>query len=155
MRQESWSECADEIVVLAEASWDETVPGLEPERRFDLDREAFAAMDRAGVLVIVTARGLDSSLLGYCSWVLQFDLESRGALIAQQGSWHAAAGCWGVGWKVFQASLVVLRQLGVQRCYPHKRATGRSAGADRFFKRLGGVAVMTVYSIELGSSSSA
>jgi len=124
------------------------VPELEPGRRFGLDLVALAQMDNLGVLKIITARR-GSELVGYISWVLQFDLESFGTLIAQQGSWYVKPGVWGAGWKLQLQSWELLRQLGVKWAYPHQRTLGRSAGVGRWFERAGCKPVMIVWARNL------
>lgn len=146
---ESLPACLSEIEALGQLSWAETVPQLEPGRRFGLDRQALLRMDELGVLKVLTARSEAGELLGYISWVLQFDLEDFGALIAEQGSWYVAPGSWGVAWKLFMASLEVLRELGVRHAYPHQRTIGRSAGLARFFERLGARPIKIVWSLDL------
>ena len=124
------------------------MPELEPRRVFGLDLQVLAQMDAMGVLKIWTARR-NARLVGYISWVLQFDLESFGTLIAEQGSWYAEPEAWGAGWKLMVHSIQELRQLGVRHAYLHQRTLGRSAGAGRWFERLGAKPIKITWALDL------
>jgi hypothetical protein len=146
---ETWSECGSECEVLGALSFEETVPEVEPGRVYELDRVQFEQLDRVGMLKIITARDSESQMLGYISWTLQFDPESRGRLIAMQGPMYVKPGTWGVAWKIFMASLEILREYNVRWSYPHTRHAGRQ-GMERFLRRLGARPAYTVWALQLG-----
>ena len=153
---EPWDSLWPEIDALFAEHFNEVEGDLAVNRPYKLDEPAMRAMNTAGMLRIITAR-VDGILAGYCMWQVTPDVESAGMLIAQHGPWfvrkvHAHLM---LGPKLFNASLVDLRALGVKNAFPHHRLQGRGAKLGAFFRRLGAVETQRTYSLWLGETQHA
>jgi hypothetical protein len=125
--------------------------GVEPRRHYRLDEEQMRAMNERGILRILTARwGMKRALVGYLTWQLSLDVESKNLMIAQQGAWFVRPGHPRAAKRLFDYSIVYLRGLGVQCIYPHHRMQGRGRGLERFFLRQGAKATQVTYSLWIG-----
>lgn len=150
---ELFAEIELEVDSLARAHFLEVDGGVEPRRPFRLDSGLMAYGSKCGNLRVYTAR-VDGLLAGYCTWNVQYDVESKGLLIATQGAWYTdpAFSQNGLGLKLFKWSLEELKSLGVQCAFPHHRMQGR--GADerigRWFERLGAKLIKKEYSLWIG-----
>lgn len=134
---------------LACSHFEEVDGGVEPNRPFDLDCTLMAALDLAGCLKLVTAR-LSGKMVGYYTWNISPDVESRGLLIAQQGAWYVAPGHPRVAVEMFDFAVSALRQCGVKCLFPHHRVQGRGSNIGRFFKRRGATKTQDTYSLWIG-----
>jgi hypothetical protein len=147
---EPWSEGLwAEARALAEAHFEEVDGGVEPRRPFALDETIMARLQAAGALRIVTAR-MDGRLVGYFTWNITLDPESRGLLIGQQGAWYVAPGHPRAAVMMFDASVELLKRCGVKCVFPHHRAQGRGAGLGKFFRRRGATKIQDTYSLWIG-----
>ena len=148
---ESWSaQFWRDAEALAVAHFDEVDGGVEPNRPFILDCDLMQALDQAGALKIVTARR-DGQLVGYYTWNVSLDVESKGLLIAQQGAWFVAPGNSGAAVRMFDLAVEKLQAMGVKCIYPHHRTQGRGANIGRFFQRRGAKEIQRTYSLWIGA----
>lgn len=134
---------------LAEAHFEEVDGGVDPRRRMDLDCEQMDAMATAGVLKIVTARHR-GQMVGYFTWSIAHDVESKGLVAGFQGAWYVAPGHFSVAARMFEASVVMMKDLGVDFILPHHRAQGRGANIGRFFQRRGAKKIQETYFLWIG-----
>lgn len=149
---ESWQECKLEALALARLHADEIgEEEVEPRRRHEIDSGLMEMLSNSLVLRIYTAR-VDSKLVGYLTWNISLDVESRGLVIAQQGGWFHDSECksFGLAWKLFQFSIDDLRAYGVQQIFPHHRLLGRGRHLGKFFERLGAKPLQHTYSLWIG-----
>lgn len=148
LAEEPWSAIWPECDKLGAQHFDEVDSGVEPRRPFKLDDGAMDAMNKAGILKIYTARRA-GKMLGYCTWNVTTDVESKGLLIAIQGAWFclpkAAAGV-----SLFMFALRKLTELGVKVAFPHHRLQGRGDRLGTFFKRLGAKEIKHEFSLWIG-----
>lgn len=150
IEEEPWSARAwEEAEALAEVHFCETAGGVEPNRRFKMDRRLMALMHQQGALKIVTARQ-DGELVGYLTWQLGPDVESEGLLKADQGGWFVLPGYPRALVKMFDRSVELLRIAGVKVIYPHHPMQGRGARLGTFFERRGAKPMQTTYSLWIG-----
>lgn len=146
---EGWSaRLWEEMEPLSRASFDEVEADLIEGRGFDPDVQRIGQSANAGLLRIFTARR-DGKLVGYLTWQLGPDMESRGALIAHQGAWYVPPGQPKAALRLFQVSLAELKAMGVRIAYPHHPRDGRGADLGRFFGRLGAREIQRTYCLSL------
>jgi hypothetical protein len=150
---ELWSEAWwRDARTLAEAHFQEVDGGVEPRRRFKLDERLMGLLDEAGSLKILSAR-LAGEMIGYFTWNITPDVESEGLIIAQQGAWYVAPGNPGVGAKMFDRSVQVLKQFGVQCIFPHHRVQGRGSHIGRFFESRGAKLIQYTFCLWIGDDA--
>lgn len=153
-------------IVVAEAPWGDAIwaemkplaekhalevdGGVEPRRRFKLDEAVMRSLAAAGVLHLIVARAA-GKLIAYFTWNVMPDVESEGLIIALQGAWYVEPGYPRVAAMTFDASIDMLRNLGVQMIYPHHRTQGRGASIGRFFRRRGAKHIQQTYSLWIGT----
>ena len=106
-------------------------------------------MDLQGSLKIITAR-LAGRLIGYFTWTISPDPESRGLLLGLQGAWYVAPGYPRAAVKMFDESVRVLKSCGVKCVVPHHRLQGRGSGISRFFRRRGAVDIQHNFALWIG-----
>src|ERR1700761_5596455 len=87
VREERWSDIAQEADVLAAMHFREVDEGVEPRRPYKLDKRLMQLIADSGALSITAARNGAEKLIGYCSWIVKPDVESEGLLIAEHGPW--------------------------------------------------------------------
>ena len=109
---------------------------------------------KAGILGIMSAR-LDGVLVGYLTWNVHTDPESKGLPVAYQGGLFVKDDRslihYGIGLRLYKRSIEELKKLGVKQIFPHYRNRGRGAALDKFFtKKLGAVEVQRGYSLWIG-----
>lgn len=139
-----------EIKPLAEKHALEVDGGVEPRRPFKLDERLMRALAAGGVLHLIVARAA-GRVIGYFTWNVMPDVESEGLIIAQQGAWYLEPGFPRVATMMFDASIDMLRSLGVKMIYPHHRTQGRGDGIGRFFRRRGAKHIQQTYSLWIGT----
>lgn len=149
LAEETWVQVREAGMALASLHSAEVDEGIEPRRKFELDGALIEAANNTGALRIYTAR-LDNVLIGYCTWNVSFDAESKGLLIATQGAWFMHPSHVGSGTTLFEASLNALKRLGVKCVFPHHRTQGRGAGLERYFLRLGATRHQVDYTLWIG-----
>jgi hypothetical protein len=139
-----------EVQILTQQHFDEVDGGVEPNRGHDVDAAALHELSKRGILLVITAR-LDGRLVGYFTWNVQTDVESKGLLIALQGAWFVSpdapnrTAVW-----LWDRSEAELRWMGVKCIYPHHRLQGRGANIGKFFMRRGAKPIQTTYSLWIG-----
>jgi hypothetical protein len=147
---EPWSdELWQEVQALAEAHFEEVDGDVEPNRKFDIDKDLMKLIQDAGVLRIFTAR-IKDRLVGYYTWNVHLDVESKGLLIALMGAWYVAPGHPRAAFDMFQVSRDHLAQEGVKCLFPHHREQGRGANIGRFFERQGAKLTQRTYTLWIG-----
>lgn len=147
---EPWSRALwSEMRACAEAHFEEVDGGVEPRRQLRLNLRLMEAMAEAGSLKVVIARQHEM-LIGYFTWSILPDVECEGLVIGQQGAWYVAPGHPRVAHKMFDASVALLRQCGVEMIFPHHRTQGRGRGIGRFFRRRGAKLIQHTYSLWIG-----
>ena len=140
----------DDAIRLGALHFAEVNDGMEPRRRFDLDVELLSLCDQSRALRIISARR-GGELVGYFTWTIQPDVESRGLLSAEQGAWFLAPDAgWSIAHRMWAASLAELRALGVKMVWPHHHLQGRGAHLGRFFERHGAKPHKIVYGLWIG-----
>lgn len=138
LKHSGWPSFQQEVEALAKAHFAEVEGELQRHRPFELDWPVLEQMHMFGALKILEAK-VDGKLAGYFTWEISLDVESKGQIIARQGAFYVDPGfqALGLGWKLAQASLGVLRDLGVRHVFPHYRMNGRGKNSGRFWKSLG------------------
>jgi hypothetical protein len=130
-------------------AWHRDVWGDEfPGRPFELDAELYAAGERHGRLVIVTARDGDR-VMGFTFWHLATAPQSKGLVVAHQGETYVEPGRWGVAKRIEARSVELLRALGVRHLNLQHAVSGRGAGMGKHFHRLGAIPRHATWSLEL------
>lgn len=118
--------------------------GREPNPDFD----SIQANERAGLLKVLTARK-DGRLIGYLSWMINFDMESYGTLIVNVGSWYVEPGHFGVAHKMFDWAMDEFKRKKVKFVYWHHPVLGRGSNLGSFFYRKGAELVSYNYVMKL------
>lgn len=135
-----------ELKPLAEKHFREVDGGVEARRPFKLDEALMKTLAAAGILRLIVARAA-GRVIGYFTWNVMPDVESAGLIIAQQGAWFLEPGHPRVAVMMFDASIAMLRSLGVMCIYPHHRTQGRGDGIGRFFERRGAKHIQNTFSM--------
>lgn len=148
--QEPWSGAFwSEAETLAKAHFEEVDGGVESGRSLNLNLNVMQWASDNGTLKLFTAR-MSGRLVGYYTWNISDDVESRGLLIAQQGAWYVAHGYPRAAYRMFDFAISELARMGVQYAYPHHRAQGRGADLGKFFRRRGAKKIQDTYSLRIG-----
>ena len=149
---ERWSDCVDDLAMLFPAHWEELalnrdkVP-LAP--RWDV----YAAMERAGTLLLVTLRQ-QGALVGYFVGFVQPSLHYSSCLECTMDIFLVREDCRGghglltPGLLLFRTVRRELKRRGVQRWHVGSKV---HKDASRLFRALGMTPVETYYSQWLGS----
>lgn len=138
-----------EAARLAMEHFAEVDAGVAPHRPHDPDWEEMERIEAAGAMLVYGAR-IEEKLVGYLTWQLMDDLESKGLPIALQGAWFVVPKHPLVAWKLFLWSMNDLKARGVKLLFPHHRTQGRGAGLGKFFTRLGAKHIQQTYSLWIG-----
>jgi len=138
-----------EAKALAEAHSIEVDAGVEPRRKFQVDEFGMLALQKAGILRVFGLR-LNRKLVGYFTWQVCLDLESKGLLVAHQGAWYVAPGHSKGTLKLWDQSVATLKAMGVQHIFPHHRTQGRGHDLSKFFGRRGAKEIQRTYSLWIG-----
>lgn len=148
--EEPWASVWPDAAPLADAHAFEVDHGVEPRRRWNPDTELMALMNLQGSFKVFSARDSSGALLGYITWTVQDDPESKGLRIGLMGPWYAEpeSHCGG---KLFDESLLVLKnKYQVRLVEPHHRLQGRGARLGPFFKLRGAKEKQITYSLWIG-----
>ncbi len=135
---EPFAKAMPEMLVLGRSHFVE-VDGqvLDNRRPFNLDVAVMEQLNRIGTFRVFSARVADR-MVGYCTWNISYDLESRGLPIAQQGAFYIQPGNGLAAFKLFKFSLQGLKDLGVKLVFPHHRLNGRATWRlGDWYQRLG------------------
>ena len=106
------------------------------ERRFGPDWQSMAILNEQGILQVLTA-WVDYRMVGYLGWLLDFDLESKGTLIANQISWFVEPKHPVVAVKMLDRAIAEMKKASVEFVYFHHVINGRGATVGRLFERRG------------------
>lgn len=109
---------------------------VEEERPFRPDWKSMATLNSNGIFQVLTAR-VDGRMVGYFTWLLDFDMESRGTLIVNQSAWFVEKGHPIVAVRMFDRALSEFKRIGVEYAYLHHTIKGRGAALGRLFERRG------------------
>lgn len=150
-RNEGFETSYEEGERLGREHFEEVDGGVEPRRAYNLDIDLMRMAYKTGSMRIMTAR-LKGELVGYFTWNVTKDIESKGLLIAQQGAWFVKkdTGKSNIGFKLFEFSVGELKKLGVKLIFPHHRMQGRGKNLGKFFIRLGAIETQRTYSLWIG-----
>lgn len=138
-----------EAKALAEAHSMEVDSGIEPRRKFHVDELGMLALQQAGILRVFALR-LNKKLVGYFTWQVCLDLESKGLLVAHQGAWYVSPGHARGTLKLWEQSVSTLKAMGVKHIFPHHRTQGRGNDLGKFFRRHGAKEIQKTYSLWIG-----
>lgn len=117
-------------------------------RPYGPDWFSIIANERVGTFKCLAARK-DGELVGYLTWMLDFDLEAYGVLVAQQGAWYVKPGSYSVAVRMFDWMVAEVRRLGVKFVYLHNAERGRGKTLGKFFERRGAVHTSNTYTLRL------
>jgi len=109
---------------------------IEEERPFKPDWWSMAILNDQGIFQVLTAR-VDDRMVGYFSWLLDFDMESKGTLIANQSAWFVEPRHPVVAVKMLDRAIAECKKAGVKFIYFHHGLKGRGATLGKLFERRG------------------
>ena len=109
---------------------------IEEERAFRPDWNSMRILNEQGSFKVLVAR-VDGKAVGYFTWTVDFDMESRGTLIANQGAWFVEPRHPIVAVRMLDRALEEFKKLGVEFAYFHHGIKGRGATLGRLFERRG------------------
>jgi len=109
---------------------------IEEERPFRPDWNSMRVLNEQGIFQVLVAR-VNNRAVGYFSWLLDFDMESRGTLIANQTAWYVEPRHPIVAVKMLDMAIDELKKAGVKFVYFHHGLKGRGALAGRMFEKRG------------------
>ena len=132
---ETWETIWPDAESLARAHFNEVEGVLAKNRPCRIDERAMAEAERAGSLRVVGAR-VAGRLVGYCTWSLLPDPESKGLTMANQGAIYVDAQFAGLGYRMVTFSLPGLKAAGADYALMHHRMLGRGARLAVWFRRL-------------------
>jgi hypothetical protein len=118
------------------------------ERPFGPDWESMVILNEQGIFQVLTAR-VGDELIGYFSYLLDFDMESKGTLIVNQMAWFVKKGYPIVGVKMLDRAISEFKKVGVKFAYFHHTTKGRGAKLGRLFERKGAKLLGYNYALEL------
>lgn len=142
--EDSWQEFG----ALAQEEHEE----INEERPFIPDWESMASLQRSGLFQVLAAR-VDGRMVGYFSWMIDFDIESKGTLIINQGAWFVREGYPTVGVKLFDRALEEFKRLGVKFAYLHHTCNGRGARLGKLYERRGAKVLGFKYVLNLSEKA--
>ena len=146
-RREAFCSFRDELTPLLEKHWEEVAIDKDTTP-LDPDWSGYDLLERAGMLVCVTARAEDGRLVGYTSYTLTRHMHYN-LQVADCGPFFLdpafRKGLAGVN--LFRAAEVVLKDLGVERVV-HKVKLSHDVG--RIFERMGYRPIERTYVKTLG-----
>lgn len=122
---------------------------IEEQRPFRPDWNSMKVLNEQGIFQVLVAR-VDGRAVGYFTWLLDFDLESKGTLIANQSAWFVEKGHPIVAVRMFDRALEELRKVGAEFVYLHHGIKGRGASLGRLFERRGAQLLSHNYVMRLG-----
>lgn len=119
-------------------------------RPFSLDAPALQAAEEVGAFRVITARAA-GLLIGYLTLQIYRDPESVNKITADQGAWYVAPefARRGIGVKLFDEAIRLLRENGVTYWFPHHRLLGRGDGVGKFLKSRGAIEIKHEYMMVL------
>jgi hypothetical protein len=141
---ETWASAWPEGEALAKAHFSEVEGVLAEKRPCKIDEQAMIDAEKAGVLRVAGAR-VGGRLVGYCSWSLMPDIESKGLIVANQGAIYVDPRFAGLGYRMLTFSLPGLKMAGADYALMHHRMLGRGARLGVWFRRLKAVLIKHEY----------
>jgi hypothetical protein len=105
-------------------------------RPFGPDWKSMQTLNEQGIFRGLVAR-IDGRAVGYFTWLIDFDLESKGTLIANQSTWYVEPRHPLVAIKMLDRAIAELKKAGVEFIYFHHTIHGRGANLGRLFQRRG------------------
>jgi hypothetical protein len=136
---------------LAASHWQEVESEAPPQRKFNPDAVALNQYSCRNLLVAITAREA-GKLIGYYTWTISGDLESKGLVVANQAAWYLSPGYPKVAVRMFERSVAELKLASVKCIYPHHRLIGRGRHIGKFFTRRGAVPSQVNYTLWIGDT---
>jgi hypothetical protein len=121
---------------------------VEDERRRVPDWDSMKALNSAGIFQVLTAR-VDGRMVGYFSWLIDFDMESKGTLIVNQTAWYVEPGHPIIGVKMFDRAIEEFKRVGVEFAYLHHTVHGRGASIGRLFTKRGAELLGHTYKLKV------
>ena len=109
---------------------------IDDPRRRGPDWDSMKILNNGGTFRVLTAR-LEGRMIGYFSWFIDFDMESKGTLIVNQAAWYVEPGHPIVGVKMLDRAIEEFKKAGVQFAYFHHTVHGRGATLGRLFAKKG------------------
>ncbi len=145
---EPWDIAWPDVEPLAAQHFAEVDGGVLPWRGWSPDVGVMSELVRTGQMLMMVARGPGRELLGYCTWIIQGDVEASGLAMARQGGWYSVPGA-GVGLGLLKRSVALLRSVGITYLELHHRLEGRGQKLGKLFTRLGAVPHQTAFLLKL------
>jgi|SRR5215471_122677 len=109
---------------------------VDEQRPFRPDWDSMQSLNDRGIFQLLVAR-VDGRMVGYFTWLLDFDLESKGTLIANQLAWFVEPGHPIVAVRMLDRAIIELKKIGCKFVYFHHTVHGRGASLGRLFERRG------------------
>jgi hypothetical protein len=109
---------------------------IEEQREFRPDWKSMQILNDRGVFQVLVAR-VDGKAVGYFTWLLDFDMESKGTLIASQTAWFVEPNHPIVAVRMLDRAIEEFKKIGVEFAYFHHGLKGRGASLGRLFERRG------------------
>ncbi len=149
---ESWDKFYPECAPLFEEHLE--IGELNPKMPLEIDVDAYARIDKAGLLQILVARD-DGVMVGYCIFIISYSMVSKNILCGVQNLWFVTKehrpGPGRVGRTLFLESIRFLKSKGVKNIYAHHWLRGESYRLGLFFETiLGAQEIQHEYSLWIG-----
>lgn len=116
-------------------------------RPYGPDWESLISSEAQGTIKCLAARR-GAELVGYLSYSMGFDLESRGTLIVHQLAWYVRPG-ESVATRMLDWLIAECKRLGVKFLYLHHPHRGRGAALGKVYERRGAVLSSNHYTLVL------
>src|SRR5262249_9094098 len=101
-----------------------------------------------GIFQVLVAR-IDGKAIGYFTWLLDFDMESKGTLIANQSAWFVEPRHPIVAVRMLDRAIVEFKKAGIDYVYLHHGIKGRGSNLGRLFERRGAELLSHNYLLKL------
>lgn len=129
--------------------FEEVDGGVDSRRPFDPDWEMMLKLEDLGMFLFFSAKQGDE-LIGYLTWTIVPDLESRGLMVGNQGAWFVLPGFPRVAHRLFGLSVITLQDRGVAYLLPHHRTQGRGEAIGGYFKFWGAKLIQQTHFLWIG-----
>lgn len=146
---EKWDDFGTEALALAERHYAEVEAELALTRPYNPDAESMRRIAEAGIMHLLAARHA-GEMVGYFTWNVLPDYESKGCLLAHQGAWYVVPGFPRVGVELLDESIRYLKSIGCSHALLHHRIYGRGNSLGKAFLRRGAVQHQIDYQLYLG-----
>jgi hypothetical protein len=144
---------ADDLAAMDEmaAAHHKELGSMYVDVKSELDWDSLERLNGLGLLQFLIAR-IDGRIVGYFTWILDFDVASKGMLTASQHAWFVRDGHTIVGVRLFDRAIVECKKLGVQFAYFHSTAEGRGSKLSRLLESRGAKLVTQTYMLKVKES---